>query len=88
MLSPLNGDSLVRPRCAFRTHFNVARNRPVTRNIETRPRTIADLKQRIQDEVAAIPVQLLREVMNSCRSRLQECERRNGSHLEGVTFKT
>ena len=55
---------------------------------ETKPRTIADLKQRIQDQVAAIPVEMLREVMNSFRSRLEECVRRNGSHLEGVIFKT
>jgi len=55
---------------------------------ETRPRTIADLKQRIQDEVAAIPVEMLREVMNSFRYQLEECVRRSGSHLEGVTFNT
>jgi len=55
---------------------------------ETKPRTIADLKQRIQDEVAAIPVEMLREVMNSFRSRLEEWVRRNGSDLEGVIFKT
>ena len=47
----------------------------------------ADLKQRIQDEVAAIPVEMPREVMNSFRSWL-ECMRWNGSHLEGVIFKT
>jgi hypothetical protein len=55
---------------------------------ETKPRTIVDLKQRIQDEVAAIPVEMLQEVMNSFRSRLEDCLRRNGSHLEGVIFKT
>ena len=27
-----NGESLVRARCAFRTHFNVPRNRPVPSN--------------------------------------------------------
>jgi len=42
-----------------------------TKQFETRPRTTADLKQRIQDEVAAIPVEMLREVMNSFRSRLE-----------------
>jgi len=51
-------------------------------------KSIADLKQRIQDEVAAIPVEMPREVINSFRSRLEECVRRNGSHLEGVIFKT
>jgi len=30
-----------------------------TKVFETRPRTIADLKQRIQNEVAAIPVEML-----------------------------
>ena len=47
-----------------------------------------DLKQRIQDEVAAIPVGTLREVMKSFMYRLEECVRRNGSHLEGVNSKT
>jgi len=55
---------------------------------ETRSRTIADLKQQIQDEAAAVPVEMLQEVMNSFRSRLEECVRRNGSHPEGVIFKT
>ena len=41
-----------------------------TKVFETMPRTIADLKQRIQDEVAAIPVEMLREIMNSFTSRL------------------
>ena len=58
-----------------------------TKVFETKPRTIADLKQRIQDEVAAIPVEMLREIMNSFMSRLEECLRRNGSHLEGVIFE-
>jgi len=59
-----------------------------TKVFETKPRTIADLKQRIQDEMAAIPVEMLREIMNSFTSRLEECVLRNGSHLEGVIFKT
>jgi len=58
-----------------------------TKVFETKPRNIADLKQRIQHEVAAIPVEMLREAMNSFRSRLEECVRRTGSHLEGVIFK-
>jgi DNA polymerase III delta subunit len=59
----------------------------VTKVFETKPRTIADLKQRIQDEVAAIPVEMVQEVMNSFRSRLEECVRQNRSHLESVIFK-
>ena len=59
-----------------------------TKVFETKPRTIADLKERIQDEVAAVPVEMLREIMKSFTSRLEECVRRNGSHLEDVIFKT
>jgi len=59
-----------------------------TKVFETKPRTITDLKQRIQDEAAAIPVEMLREIMKSFTSRIEECVRRNGSHLEGVIFKT
>jgi len=42
-----------------------------TNLFETRPRTTEDLKQRIQDEVAAIPVEMQRDVMNSFRSPLE-----------------
>ena len=48
-----------------------------TKLFETRPRTIADLKQRIQDEVAAIPVKMLKgswtvsgpDLRNACVER-------------------
>ena len=59
-----------------------------TKVFETKPRTIAAFKQRIQDEVAPVPVGLLREAMISFRSRLEECVRRNGRHPYGVIFKT
>jgi hypothetical protein len=49
---------------------------------------MADFKQRIQDEVAAIPMEMLREAMNSFRFRHVECVPKNGSHLDGVIFKT
>ena len=58
-----------------------------TKVFETKPRTIADLKQRIQDEVAAIPVEMLREIMNSFTSRPEECVRRNGSNLRVLFSK-
>ena len=54
---------------------------------ETRPRTVMDLEQGIQDEVAAIPVEMLREVMNSCRSRLEERVRRKEAILRALLSK-
>ena len=46
-----------------------------TKVFETKPRTIADLKQQIQDKMAEIPVEMLREVMAIFRSLLEECMR-------------
>jgi len=42
---------------------------------EIRPKNKADSKQRIQEEVPAIPVEMLREVMKSFRLRVEECMR-------------
>ena len=51
------------------------------------PRTIPALKQRIRDEIAAIPVDMLRKVMQNFQARLQECINCNGGHLSDVVFK-
>ena len=48
------------------------------------PRTIPALKQRIREEVAAIPVNMLRGVMQQFVARLEECVRFNGGHLADV----
>jgi len=55
--------------------------------LETRSTTIADLKQRIQDEAAAVPVEMLRQVMNSFRYQIEDCVRRNGSHPGAILSK-
>ncbi|PSN52143.1 hypothetical protein C0J52_06461 [Blattella germanica] len=54
---------------------------------ENRPRTAADLKQNIRNEVAAIPGVLLQRVMRNFRERLQECVDNNGQHLKDTLFK-
>ena len=51
------------------------------------PRTIEALKERIRQEVEAIPQQTLLNVVNSFVPRLQECVRQNGGHLSNIIFK-
>jgi hypothetical protein len=51
------------------------------------PGTIPALKQRIQNEIAAIPVNMLREVMQNFQARLQECINLNGEYLADVIFR-
>ncbi|KAJ4429308.1 hypothetical protein ANN_26312 [Periplaneta americana] len=51
------------------------------------PRTIPALKQCIREEVAAIPVNMLRGAMQQFVARLEECVRFNGGHLADVIFK-
>lgn len=52
-----------------------------------RPQTLAELKLKIQEEVARITPAMLRRVMENFRLRLQECVDRNGAHLPSVIFK-
>ena len=39
----------------------------------SKPRTTAELKQRIKEEIAAIPEQITRRVMENLRVRLKQC---------------
>lgn len=50
-------------------------------------RTIPALKQRIRVEIAAIPVDMLRRIMQNFQARLHECIGVNGGHLADVVFK-
>ena len=51
----------------------------------TRPRTVDELKQRIQDEIRGIPAEMLqRRAMGNLNGRLKECIRRGGRHLQDV----
>jgi len=54
----------------------------------SKPRTIAELKQSIIEEIAAIPEQMTRRVMESLGVRLKQCLRNGGRHLSDVLFKT
>jgi len=54
----------------------------------SKPRTIAELKQSIKEEIAAIPEQMTRRVMENLGVRLKQCLRNDGRHLSDVLFKT
>lgn len=51
------------------------------------PQTIQALRERIRQEVENIPLAMLQNVMNSFKTRLEECVRLDGRHLSGVIFK-
>jgi hypothetical protein len=51
----------------------------------SKPTTIAELKQSINEEIAAIPEQMTRRVM--VRVRLKQCLRNGGIHLSNVLSK-
>ena len=53
----------------------------------TRPRTLDELKQRIQDEIRGIPAEMLQRAMENLNGRLKECLRRGGRHLQDVIFR-
>jgi len=54
----------------------------------SKPRTIAERKQNAKEEIAAIPEQITRRVMENLRVRLKQCLRNGGRHLSDVLFKT
>ena len=54
----------------------------------SQPRNIAELKQSIKEEIAVIPEQMTRWVMENLRVRLKQCLRNGGRLLSDVLFKT
>jgi len=52
------------------------------------PRTTAELKPGIQEEIVAIPEQVIRRVMENLGVRLKQCLRNGGRHLSDVLYKT
>lgn len=50
------------------------------------PHTIQELKNRIQNEIEQIPVEMLQRVMSDVSRRLAECIHKNGGHLTDVIF--
>ena len=53
-----------------------------------KPRIVAELKQSIKEEIAAIPEQMTRHVMENLGVRLKQCLRNGGRHLSDVLFKS
>lgn len=51
------------------------------------PKTLQDLKNNIETEIAAIPSETLKRVVANFRKRLIECEAQQGGHLPKVIFK-
>ena len=54
----------------------------------SKPRTIEELKQSITEEIAAIPEQMTRRVMENLGVRLKQCLRKGGRHVGDVLSKT
>jgi len=52
------------------------------------PRSLEDLKERIQQEIDSIPPELTRRVMKSFRERLQQCVANDGWLMSDRIFKT
>jgi len=54
----------------------------------SKPKTIAELKPKINEEIAAIPGQMTRRVKQNFGLRLKQCLRNGGRHLSDVLFET
>jgi len=55
---------------------------------EHRPRSLEDLKERIQQEIDSIPPELTQSVMKNFRERLQQCVANDGRRMSDMIFKT
>jgi hypothetical protein len=53
----------------------------------SKPRTIAELKQSTQEEIAAIQEKMTLQVMENLGVRLKQCLRNGGRHLNDVLFE-
>ena len=53
-----------------------------------RPRSLEDLKERIRQEIDAIPPEITRRVMKNFRERLKQCVANDGRHMSDMIFKT
>lgn len=52
------------------------------------PANLIQLKNRIREEIEAITPELCTRVMENLRHRLEECQRRDGRHLDDIIFQT
>ena len=53
-----------------------------------RPRSLEDLKERVQQEIDPIPPELTRRVMKNFQERLQQCVANVGWLMSDLIFKT
>jgi hypothetical protein len=53
----------------------------------SKPRTTEELKQRIKEEIAPIPEQMTRRVLENLRERMEQCLRNDGGHLRDEISK-
>jgi len=92
-----NSRSAIETRIAFCTRFALGRNAHVTfsfwgylkeKVFKHRPRSLEDVKERIQQEMDSIPPELTRRVMKNFRERLRQCVANGGRHLSDIIFKT
>jgi len=54
----------------------------------SKPKTIAKLKRSIKEEIAAIPEQMTRRVMENFGVRLKQCLRNGGRRMNDILYKT
>jgi hypothetical protein len=52
------------------------------------PRSLEDLKERIQQEINAIPPEITRRVMKNFWERLEQCVANDSRHMSDMIFKT
>jgi len=52
------------------------------------PRSLEDLKERIQQEIDSIPPELTQRVMKNFRERLHQCVANDSRHISDLIFKT
>ncbi|KAK3892425.1 hypothetical protein Pcinc_003658 [Petrolisthes cinctipes] len=53
----------------------------------SRPHNLEELKMRIREEIAAIPLEMCRRAAENFRHRLQQCIATDGHHLPDAIFK-
>jgi len=52
-----------------------------------KPRTVDNLKVSIREETAAVPQEMLVNVMQNFEERLRTCVRQEGRHLSDIIFR-
>ena len=83
-------ESVTATQRAFRVHFKLGRHDPVpSRNtILVWVNNFRANKDAIRQEIASIPHEMIRRVIDNFCERLQQCVDNNGSHLTDLIFKT